>query len=147
MAEHGGPAELAHKRTSELLERVTQNDHLCLCSQFVEELLRSVEWRKARDDVLDERHRQAVLLENVQAIPHQDVVVGLVASGSRQRFKAGSFGDGNPHLWDEDAFKVESDECLLHGHDSISSTRERWTAPVVQAHCTPRQATRGRARR
>ncbi|MFT5026277.1 MAG: hypothetical protein ACI9CV_001034, partial [Ilumatobacter sp.] len=25
---------------------------------------------------------------------------------------------------DEDAFKVEGDECLLHGHDSISSTRE-----------------------
>ena len=123
MTEHGGPTELAHEWASELLERVTQDDHLGLCAQLVEEYLRSVEWFEARDDVFDQRHRQAVLLENVQAVPHQYVVVGFVPGGPCEGFEAGSFSDGDPHLGDEYPFEVERDECLLHRPDSISLTR------------------------
>ena len=85
---------------------------------------------EAADHVLDARQREAVLVEQVEPVAHEDVVVGLVAGGAAQRVDAGALGDGDPDLRDEDALEVEGDDRLLRvrsvGGGELHLRRCRW---------------------
>ncbi len=64
---------------------------------------------------------EAVLVEEVEPVPHEDVVVGLVPRRAAQGVDAGALGDGDPDLGDEDALEVEHDDGLALGrHGRVS---------------------------
>ena len=96
VAQQGGPAKLAEQGRGELLEGVRQNDHLDERAEFVEELLAAGQRVERADDVLDVGQLQSVPVEQVQAPPHQLVVVRLVPGGEAQAVDPGLLGHGNP---------------------------------------------------
>ena len=114
VTEQRGAAKLAHERIGELFEGVGENHHLDAAAEFVEELGGAGERRETADDVLDFREGDAVAVEDVDAVEHQLVVIGLVPRGAAQFGQAGAFGDGDPDFRREDAFHVEGDDALLH---------------------------------
>ena len=129
MAKQCRPGELAHERVRELLEGVGEDQHLRAAAQFVEELARSGHWLELGDDCGDVGQPQSVLVEDGEAPAHQHVVVGLVASSALQRFDAGSFGDGDPDLGDQNSLQVEGDDrlTLVGGHPrSVVSATGPW---------------------
>ena len=84
---------------------------------------------------LPERYLASVRLgQEVEAVPHQDVVVRLVPGGAAQPVDAGALGDGDPDLRDEDTLEVEGDDGLLRlpGHRAILVDRPR-RPPVRRA--------------
>ncbi len=81
--------------------------------QGVEEILGAGFGAHLGDDLLDVGQAQLVLLEQIQAVLHQLVVVGLVAGGATQFGDAGARREFDPDFRDEDTFEVETDE--LHG--------------------------------
>ena len=112
MTHHGGATELGHQRIGELLEGVAQDDHLVSGAKPVEELSGALERSEPGDHHLDHRHREAVLVEAVEATPHQHVVVGLVPRGPREGLDPGAFGDRDPDLGDQHPLEVEGDDPL-----------------------------------
>jgi hypothetical protein len=50
------------------------------------------------------------LRQDVQAVLHQGVVVGLVARGAAQLGDAGTLGEFDPDFGNEHTFEVETDE-------------------------------------
>ena len=127
MAEHGRESELAHQGTGELFERVRQQDDLCLVTQLVEEGASTIEWYEPGDDVLDQRHRESVFGEQVEAIPHEHVVVRLVTGGAPQPFDPRALRNRDPDLGDEHAFDIER-------HDRLAGVVH---APVSPLHTQP----------
>ena len=112
MAEHGRESELAHQRAGELFERVRQQNDLRLVTQLVEEGASAIERHEPGDDVLDQRHREPVLGEQVEAIPHEHVVVRFVTCGAPQPVDPGALRDRDPDLGDEHAFDIERHDRL-----------------------------------
>ena len=117
VAQDGRLAELGHERPGELGERVGEQHDLCPGPQLVEELGRARQRRQLGDDLGDRRHAEPVALEQVEAVPHQDVVVGLVARRAAQLLDAGALGDGDPDLGQQDALDVE---CHQRGRSIIT---------------------------
>ena len=110
VAQDRRPAELAHQRPGELLERVRQDDHL----------------GAARAGRRGSRRRPGAassppITSSISVIVRpcsssrpsryfiSDVVVGLVAGGAAQFVDPGPFGDGDPDLGHEHALEVEGD--------------------------------------
>ena len=54
-----------------------------------------------------------MLREEIQPVPHEHVVVGLVAGGSPEPLDAGSLGDGDPDLGNEHTLDVECHDHLV----------------------------------
>ena len=111
-----GRPSCAQQRPGELLEGVRQDHDLGALAQRVEELDGAGQGSEAGDDVGDLRHAEPVRVEQVEPVPHQDVVVGLVAGRAAQLLDPGPLGHGDPDLRDEDAFEVE-------GHDRLEIHR------------------------
>ncbi len=55
-----------------------------------------------------------MLVEDAQALFHQNVVVGDVAGGGLERFDSGFFGEGDPDFRNQHTFKVETGDFHEH---------------------------------
>ena len=68
---------------------------------------------------------EPVALEQVEAVAHQDVVVGLVAGRAAQLLDAGALGDGDPDLGEQDALDVQG-----HEQRSVGPSRRVAISPI-----------------
>ena len=112
---------MPHQGRSELLERVTEDDHLRAFAKFVQKRAGARHRLQAGDHVADRAHQQSVFGQQREAALHQDVVVRLVAGGPAEGLDTGSFGDGNPDLWYQYALQIEGDDGLLSGGGSFGN--------------------------
>ena len=110
VAEQRRQAELLHQRLGELVEGVGEDHHLVGVAQRVEEFARALHRPHAGDDLLDVGQAELLLRQDVQAVLHQGVVVGLVAGGAAQLGDAGTLGEFDPDFGDEHTFEVETDD-------------------------------------
>ena len=118
VADDGGHAELLDEGHGELLEGVAQDDDLRERAQLVEELAGAGQRLERGDDLLDVLDPQAVLAQDVDAVLHELVVVGLVAGGALELGDASSLGELDPDLGREHAFHIQAGDvhgCLLQG--------------------------------
>ncbi len=114
MAKKRRPVQLFHQRRGELLERVGQNYDLRERAEFVEKFLAAGQGMQRADDFLDLRKRDAVLVEDADAIIHQLVVIRFVARGAAQFGNLGFLGDGDPDFRRQHAFHVQRNDGLFH---------------------------------
>jgi hypothetical protein len=137
-------AELTHQGCAELLEGVAEDDHLGALAQPVEEVLRALHRTEAGDHVGDQAHRQPVLVEDREAVLHQHVVVGLVASGAAQLGDARALGDGDPDLGHQHPLEIEGDDGLLRGVGGVGLAHGGTLFPIGTrpGHRTSRRPAR-----
>ena len=118
----------------ELFEGVREEDDLGLGPQLVEELAGAGERDEAADDLGDQRHRQVVRCQQVEAVSHQRVVVGFVARRAAQPVDPGAFGDGDPDLRHEYPLDIEGH----HGLARIGAGRHGVIVAVRRVRCEKR---------
>ena len=81
VAKQRRPAEFAHEGLCKLVKRVRQNDDLEVLAQPGQAFVGPLQRIHSGDDLLDVMDAQIVLLQDGQALSHEFVVVGNVASG------------------------------------------------------------------
>jgi hypothetical protein len=54
-----------------------------------------------------------MLVEDIETVPHENVIIGLITGGPAKLGDAGGFGDSNPEFREEDPLQVKADN--IHG--------------------------------
>ena len=108
IAEDGGHAELLHKRHCELLKGIAENDDLGERAELVKKLARAGHNVNTLDDLLYLGQTETVLAQDVKAVFHQLIVIGLVAGGAAQLGNAACIGKGDPYLGDKYPLHVKA---------------------------------------
>ena len=93
----------------------SNDDHLGLRAQVVQELLGAGNGLDVGDDFLDLRQAHAVTAQHVQAELHELVVVGLIARGAHQVGDACLLRERDPDLRCQHAFQVQTYD--IHSHE------------------------------
>ena len=105
-------------------------------AELVEERLRPRQGAEPVDHLGHQRHRQVVLVEEAEPVPHEDVVVRLLARRAAQGVDPGALGDRDPDLGDEHALEVEGHDRLSLGHhDTLGVPRDEAAIAELAPAC------------
>ena len=108
VAKKGRPAELLYEGSSKLLEGVRKDDDLRFGAQFVQELTGPWQWVDSRDDFLDLRQPESVLVQNSDSELHKLIVIRFIPCCPPEFRYAARFGKRYPDFGNEDAFHVQA---------------------------------------
>ena len=123
MAKQCRVAQLLHQRHGEFVEGVRQNHHLKTLTQPVQKFPGTGQRVQLTDHFLDLRQAIAVLVQQFQALLHQDIVIRNVAGGGLELINAGFFGERDPDFRDQYSFKVKA--CEFHNGLLIDWSRQQ----------------------